>query len=155
MTDDQLSIGEVAQRSGFAPSALRYYEDEGLLRPDRTAGGRRVYDRAVLRRLAFVAAARHVGLSLAEIADALDSLPNDRTPTKRDWTRVSRGWRDRLDAEIDALERLRDGLDRCIGCGCLSLSTCRLSNPEDRLADDGPGATLLPEPVRADAHTDG
>ena len=146
---DRLSIGEVAERSGFAASALRYYEDKGLLQPNRTAGGQRSYHRSVLRQLAFIAAARHVGLTLDEIVAALDALPRDRTPTKQDWDRLSRQWQSRLDDEIAALEALRDDLGDCIGCGCLSLRSCRLANPDDRLADAGPGAVNLPTPVRA------
>lgn len=146
----QLSVGDVAERSGFAASALRYYEREGLIHADRTSGGQRRYDPVVLRRLAFIRAARHVGLSLDEIREALDTLPSSRTPTKADWTRISRRWRDRLDAEIEALVALRDGLDSCIGCGCLSLRRCRLSNPDDVAAPRGPGAVYLPAPLRED-----
>lgn len=145
--DDRLTVSEVAERSGFSPSALRFYERRGLLHPDRTEGNQRRYDRAVLRRLAFIAAARHVGLTLDEVREALDLLPDGRTPTKADWTRISRRWRSRLDAEIAALEKLRDGLDSCIGCGCLSLQRCRISNPDDVVADRGPGAVFLPEPL--------
>lgn len=144
---DWLTVSEVAERSGFAPSALRFYERRGLIEADRTAGNQRRYDRAVLRRLAFVAAARHVGLTLEEVRESLDLLPDGRTPTKADWTRISRAWRARLDAEIAALEKLRDGLTGCIGCGCLSLQRCRISNPDDILADEGPGAVFLPEPL--------
>ena len=141
--DARLTVSEVAERSGYAPSALRYYEREGLVTAHRTGGGQRRYDRDVLRRLAFIAAARHVGLSLQEIREALALLPEERTPTKADWARISRGWRSRLDAEIAALERLRDGLTGCIGCGCLSIDACRLRNPWDELGDEGPGARLL------------
>ena len=148
--DDQLTVSEVAERSGFAPSALRFYERKGLVDPSRTDGNQRRYDRAVLRRLAFIAAARHVGLTLDEIREALSLLPDERTPTKADWTRISRRWRSRLDAEIAALEKLRDGLDSCIGCGCLSLQRCRISNPQDVVAPDGPGAVYLPEPLHPD-----
>lgn len=145
--DDRLTVSEVAERSGFAPSALRFYERKGLIHPTRTEGNQRRYDRAVLRRLAFIAAARHVGLTLDEIRDALALLPDERTPTKADWTRISRRWRSRLNAEITALEKLRDGLDGCIGCGCLSLQRCRISNPRDVMAPHGPGAVHLPEPL--------
>jgi MerR family transcriptional regulator, redox-sensitive transcriptional activator SoxR len=147
---DLLTVGEVAQRSGFAPSALRYYEREGLLSATRTAGGQRRYERHVLRRLAFIRAARNIGLSLEEVRDALASLPGGRTPTVADWARVSRSWRTRLDEEIAALEALRDGLDGCIGCGCLSLKRCRIYNPEDWLAVRGPGARRLPEVLTED-----
>jgi MerR family redox-sensitive transcriptional activator SoxR len=141
---DLLTVGEVAQRSGFAPSALRFYEREGLLEATRTAGGQRRYERHVLRRLAFIRAARNIGLSLEEVKDALASLPGGRTPTVADWTKVSRAWRTRLDDQIAALQALRDGLEGCIGCGCLSLKRCRIYNPEDELSDRGPGAGRLP-----------
>ena len=145
-----LTIGQVATRSGLAPSAVRFYEREGLVHAERNAGGHRRFDPDVLRRLAFIRAARHVGLGLEEIRDALSSLPEERTPTKADWARISRSWRSRLDAEIDALVALRDGLTSCIGCGCLSLRTCAISNPDDVVAERGPGAVFLPEPLRQD-----
>jgi MerR family transcriptional regulator, redox-sensitive transcriptional activator SoxR len=145
-----MTIGEVADRSGFSPSALRFYEREGLIASERNEGNQRRFDPGVLRRLAFIRAARHIGLALDEIREALGRLPDGRTPTKADWTRISRSWRSRLDAEIEALIALRDGLDRCIGCGCLSLKACRLSNPDDVVADRGPGAVFLPEPLRRD-----
>jgi len=148
MATETLSVGEVAERSGFATSALRFYEREGLISAERTAGGQRRFERNVLRRLAFIRAAQHVGLTLNEVKDALGKLPASRTPTRADWTRISRMWRKRLDDEIDALEALRDGLDSCIGCGCLSLKTCLLSNPHDVAAADGPGAVYLPEWLR-------
>ena len=147
-TTDQLTVSEVAARSGFAPSALRFYEREGLIQATRTSGNQRRYERGVLRRLAFIRAARNVGLTLDEVATALATLPDGRTPTKADWTRLSRGWRTRLDAQIAALEKLRDGLDSCIGCGCLSLKRCAISNPADIARADGPGATYLPAPLR-------
>ena len=147
---EQLTVSDVAARSGFAPSALRFYEREGLIQAARTPGNQRRYERGVLRRLAFIRAARNVGLSLDEVAAALAMLPDSRTPTKSDWTRLSRGWRDRLDAQIAALEKLRDGLDSCIGCGCLSLRRCAISNPGDIARADGPGARYLPAPLRAD-----
>ncbi|MEU8135805.1 redox-sensitive transcriptional activator SoxR [Streptodolium elevatio] len=147
---DQLTVAEVAKRSGFAASALRFYEREGLLTAHRTGGGQRRYERHVLRRLAFIRAARHVGLSLDEIRDALATLPESRTPTKADWARISRGWRSRLDAEITALTTLRDGLESCIGCGCLSLQRCAISNPDDTAARFGSGALYLPQPLRED-----
>ncbi len=140
---DLLTIGEVALRSGVAPSALRYYEREGLVSPARSFGGQRRYERSVLRRLAFVRAAQQVGLTLEEIREALGALPQGRTPTKSDWARLSRSWRGRLDERIRILERLRDDLTSCIGCGCLSLRTCRLYNPDDRAADGGTGARYL------------
>ena len=148
--NDQLTVSEVAERSGFAPSALRFYERKGLVKATRTAGNQRRYDRSVLRRLAFIAAARHVGLTLDETREALSLLPDERTPTKADWTRISRRWRERLDAEIASLEALRDGLTGCIGCGCLSLQRCRISNPGDVAASAGPGAVFLPDPLHPD-----
>lgn len=146
--NETLSVGQVAERSGYTTSAVRYYEREGLIAAERNAGGHRRFPPAVLRRLAFIRAARHVGLSLDEIKEAMAKLPDERTPTKADWTRISRTWRSRLDEEIEALVALRDGLDSCIGCGCLSLQRCRLSNPQDIAAADGPGAAYLPDPLR-------
>jgi MerR family redox-sensitive transcriptional activator SoxR len=137
-THDLLTVGTVAERSGFAPSALRYYERLGLVRAGRTSGGQRRYPRSVLRRLAFIRAARNIGLSLDEVAAALATLPDGRTPTKADWARLSRSWRSRLD----------DGLDSCIGCGCLSLRRCAFSNPADIAAGAGPGAAFLPSSLR-------
>ena len=145
---DLLSIGEVARRSGFAPSALRYYEREGLVESVRSGGGQRRYPRAVLRRLAFLRAAQNVGLSLEEIRSALAALPAARTPTKADWSRLSTAWQTRLDEQIAGLLALRDGLTSCIGCGCLSLRRCALSNPGDTAAADGPGARFLPAQLR-------
>jgi MerR family redox-sensitive transcriptional activator SoxR len=141
-------MGTVAARSGFAPSALRYYERLGLLHATRTTGGQRRYQRSVLRRLAFIRAARNIGLSLDEVAAALATLPDGRTPTKADWARLSRTWRSRLDEQIEGLVALRDGLDSCIGCGCLSLRHCAISNPADSAASAGPGAALLPRALR-------
>ena len=138
-----LSIGEIAHRSGVAASALRFYEDQGLIASRRTAGNQRQYQRSTLRRIAFVQAAQRVGLALAEIKNALDSLPEDRTPTRADWSKLSKTWRSRLDERIAELERLRADLDTCIGCGCLSLQRCNLYNKDDRLATRGPGARLL------------
>ncbi len=148
MSEASLTVSDVVRRSGFAPSALRYYEREGLISAERSEGGQRRYARAVLRRLAFIRAARHVGLSLDEVRRSLNELPRSRTPTKDDWTRISRMWRQRLNEEIAALEALRDGLDSCIGCGCLSLQRCRIANPGDIAAADGPGAVYLPRPLR-------
>ena len=148
---DLLTIGEVAARSGFATSALRYYEREGLLAAARSPGGQRRYPRSVLRRLAFVRAAQNVGLSLDEVRAALATLPAGRSPTKADWRRLSQSWRSRLDEQIAALEDLRDGLTGCIGCGCLSLRTCALSNPQDVAAAEGPGARYLARSLRSPA----
>jgi MerR family redox-sensitive transcriptional activator SoxR len=144
----KLTIGEVVHRSGVTHSALRFYEQRGLIHSDRTTGNQRRYPREVLRRLAFIRAARHVGLTLEEIRDALAALPASRNPTRADWTRISRGWRSRLDTEIAALTALRDGLDSCIGCGCLSLRRCQMSNPSDVAAVAGPGAVYLPRRLR-------
>lgn len=145
----QLSIGEVAERAGVAPSALRFYEAEGLIEAERTDGGQRRFARDVLRRVAFIRAAQRVGLTLDDIRAALATLPDRRTPTAADWSRLSRGWRPLLDARIEELTRLRDKLDSCIGCGCLSLKTCALSNPGDVVGEEGPGARwLVVEPAR-------
>jgi len=138
-----LTIGDFAARSGVAPSALRYYEREGLIRSTRTTGNQRRYQRTELRRVAFIKIAQQVGVSLDEIRDALAALPENRTPTKADWTRLSARWRKRLDERILLMERLRDQLTGCIGCGCLSLKRCTLINPEDRLAAIGPGPRKL------------
>lgn len=149
-TRDQLTVGQVAARSGFAASALRYYEERGLIAATRTSGGQRRYERSVLRRLAFIRASGNVGLSLEEVAAELARLPTGRTPTKADWARISRHWRTRLDEQIEALTALRAGLDSCIGCGCLSLQRCAISNPADRAAgtDRAPGAAYLPGLLR-------
>jgi MerR family transcriptional regulator, redox-sensitive transcriptional activator SoxR len=146
--DGLLTIGQVAERSGVAVSALRYYEAQGLVSASRTAGGARRFPRSVLRRLAFVRAAQNVGLTLPEIREALAALPDGRTPSARDWARLSVSWRDRLDEQIRALEQLRDGLSSCIGCGCLSLTRCALSNPRDIAAAEGPGARRLSPALR-------
>ena len=138
-----LSIGEVADRAGIAPSALRFYEKEGLIHADRSDGGQRRYHRDVLRLIAFIRAAQRVGLSLDDIRDALHTLPERKVPTASDWARLSRGWRPLLDRRIEEMQRLRDRLDSCIGCGCLSLKTCALSNPQDIAAAEGPGARWL------------
>ncbi len=150
-THDLLTIGEVVERSGFPASALRFYEREGLLHPTRTSGGQRRYERSVLRRLAFIRAARTIGVGLEEVRDALDALPGGRTPTRADWTRLSRTWRARLDEQIEALTALRDGLDSCIGCGCLSLQRCGISNPNDQAGTLGAGARFLPALLRRPA----
>lgn len=139
----ELTIGEVSERTGVARSALRFYEAEGLIHSTRTAGGQRRYARDVLRRVSFVKVAQQVGLQLDEIREALDSLPERRTPTQRDWQRLSRAWRPRIEERIALLERLRDQLDSCIGCGCLSLRTCRMLNPDDAAASLGPGPRWL------------
>jgi MerR family transcriptional regulator, redox-sensitive transcriptional activator SoxR len=148
MSTDLMTVGEMAKRSGMAASALRFYEREGLISATRTTGGQRRYERGQLRRLAFIRAARNVGLSLEEVRAALARLPLSRTPTKADWMAISRGWRQRLNEQIEALEKLRDGLDSCIGCGCLSLARCRISNPHDTAATFGSGAVFLPPALR-------
>lgn len=148
MPEEVLTVGEVAHRSGFAPSALRFYEREGLISARRTEGGQRRYPRMVLRRLAFIRAARQVGLTLDEVREVLTQLPESRTPTRADWSRISRLWRVRLDEQIEALVALRDGLDSCIGCGCLSLKRCQTLNPQDVAATGGPGAVYLPKRLR-------
>ena len=147
---EPMSVGEVSARSGFAASALRFYEAEGLIEATRSPGGRRQFERGVLRRLAFIRAASNIGLTLEEIRGELARLPAGRTPTRADWQRISRHWRGRLDAQIASLERLRDGLDSCIGCGCLSLQRCQISNPGDVMAasDEAPGAVMLPALLR-------
>ena len=140
---DLLSIGDVAARSGVATSALRYYESLGLIASTRTAGDRRRYERAVLRRVAVIQAAQRVGLSLDEIGTAFASLPVDSAPTRREWTLMARPWRARIERRIADLEKVRDDLDGCIGCGCLSLRRCRLYNPDDELAAEGSGSRRL------------
>ena len=148
-TTDVLTIGELGQRSGMAPSALRYYEELGLITSVRTSSGQRRFERSTLRRLAFVRAARNVGLTLEEIAAALATLPEGRTPTRADWVRLSRGWQARLDEQIAALQALRDDLGSCIGCGCLSMRRCALSNPADSAGGAGAmGAAYLPAALR-------
>jgi MerR family redox-sensitive transcriptional activator SoxR len=141
-----LTIGAVSERTGVAPSALRFYEAEGLIHAHRSESGQRRYHREVLRRIAFVRVAQQMGLSLEEIRDALASLPDERTPTQRDWERLATSWRPRLDAQIALLERLRDRLDGCIGCGCLSMRACRLANPGDEVAARGPGPRYVLDP---------
>lgn len=138
-----LSIGEVATRSGVAPSALRFYEREGLIEATRTGGNQRRYERVVLRRIAFIQAGRAAGVTLAEIQHALDGLPKSRTPSRKDWERLSNKWRDDLDTRIETLQALRDRLTTCIGCGCLSIDQCDLLNPDDEAADRGAGAHFL------------
>lgn len=140
-----LTPGQVAERAGVAVSALHFYEREGLIQSTRTAGNQRRYNRDVLRRIAFIRVSQSVGISLSRIREALSTLPDDRVPTKADWSRLSRGWRRDLDARIDQLQRLRDSLDGCIGCGCLSLKSCALYNPSDQLGAAGSGPhRLLP-----------
>jgi len=134
-----LTIGEVSRRSGVASSALRFYEERGLIASERAGSGHRRYRRPVLRRIAFIVFAQRIGLTLEEIGSELAKLPSDRAPTRRDWSRLSRTWVTRIDRRIAELELLRAGLEGCIGCGCLSLDRCRLANPHDRAASLGPG----------------
>jgi len=141
--DRWLTIGEVEARTGVASSAIRFYEDEGMIASERTVGGQRRFKNETLRRIAFIRVAQRVGLSLPEIREALGSLPSNRTPTKADWARLGRTWRPRLDERIKALEDLRDELTSCIGCGCLSLRACSLYNPKDAAAVRGPGPRYL------------
>ncbi len=138
-----ITIGDVATRAGVAASTLRFYETEGLISGRRSAGGHRQYARDTLRRIAFIRAAQAVGLALPDIRAALATLPDDRTPTKADWSRLARDWGPRLDAQIAALQRLRLKLDSCIGCGCLSMKACALYNPKDAAAVRGAGARYL------------
>ena len=143
---DALTIGEVAARCGVATSALRFYEDEELIRAERTDSGHRRYSRSVIRRIAFIVFAQKVGLSLQEIRQELAKLPTNRVPSRDDWSKLSRRWSERIQARIAELERLRAGLTECIGCGCLSLDRCRLANPGDRVARRGPGPRYLIQP---------
>lgn len=145
-----ISISDLARRAGVRASALRFYEAEGLIASARSAGGRRYYPKAELRRVAFIRAAQAVGLSLDDIRNVLAALPGKRTPTKEDWEKLSRSWRPLLDARIAAMTRLRDTLTDCIGCGCLSLKACALYNPDDSAAKRGPGARYLLGDAAAD-----
>jgi MerR family redox-sensitive transcriptional activator SoxR len=137
--DNVLTIGEVASRSGVATSALRFYEAQGLIRSERNDAGHRRYPRAVIRRVAFIVFAQKIGLSLEEIRAELDRLPHNRVPERGDWAKLSSGWTKRIRERIAELERMEAGLTECIGCGCLSLDRCRLSNPGDRASRHGPG----------------
>ncbi len=139
METELLSIGAMSERTGVAPSALRFYESEGLIHSTRTEGGQRRYARETIRRVSFIRVAKEVGLSLEDIGEALASLPERRTPNKKDWERLSSAWRPRIEHQIRVLERLSDRLTGCIGCGCLSLQACRLLNPGDEAAERGPG----------------
>ena len=140
---EYLTIGELASRAGVATSALRFYESKHLIQSERTSGNQRRYPRATLRRVALIRAAQEVGLTLGEVAEALETLPHDKTPTKTDWARLSSSWRRRLGEQIAELEALRDELTDCIGCGCLSLKSCALFNPLDEIASKGSGPRYL------------
>jgi MerR family transcriptional regulator, redox-sensitive transcriptional activator SoxR len=137
------SVGEVAHRAGVAASALRFYEDHGLIHAERNESGHRRYHADVLRRVSFIRTAQRVGLTLSEIREALASLPSNRTPTAKDWERLAASWRPRLDEQIAVMTRMRNQLDECIGCGCLSLTSCGLWNPDDVAAEMGPGPRYL------------
>ena len=138
-----IPIGALAERTGVAPSALRFYEAEGLIHASRSEGGQRRFSRDTIRRVSFIRVAQQVGLTLDEVRTALHSLPDKRTPTEKDWHRLSTSWKPRLDDQIAMLERLRDRLDACIGCGCLSLRVCHIVNPGDEVAVRGPGPRYL------------
>ena len=143
MIDKTISIGDLASRTGLAVSAIRFYEELGLVHPERNAGGQRRFLKSDIRRLSFVIIAQQLGFTLDQICDQFESLPDARTPNARDWQKISRGFRVELDQKIDALTRLRDNLDGCIGCGCLSLAKCKLYNPEDKAASRGTGPRYL------------
>ena len=142
--NDLLPIGTVAERAGISVPTLRFYEEAGLLAPERTAGNQRRYPRHVLRRPAYVKAAQRFGLSLAEIRSALDGLPRNQAPTRKDWKRLSKSWHDALQARIDELVALRDTTNQCIGCGCLSTKNCPIDNPQDVMGHEGSGARRWP-----------
>jgi MerR family redox-sensitive transcriptional activator SoxR len=139
----ELTLGQVAARSGVAVSTLHFYESKGLIRSRRSGGNQRRYARDVLRRIAFIRASQRVGISLNDIRRALEELPDNRTPTEEDWARLATAWREDLDRRISELLRLRDNLTECIGCGCLTIGSCRLYNPYDKLASEGPGPRRL------------
>ncbi len=143
-----LTITEVSKRSGVASSALRFYEERGLIQSERIGSGHRRFRQPVLRRIAFIVFAQRVGLTLNEIGQELAKLPDDRVPNKRDWAKLSSTWEARVDEQIAQLEQLRDSLTGCIGCGCLSLATCKLTNPDDRAAQSGPGPSKWRSPGR-------
>lgn len=138
-----LTIGDVSRRSGVTASALRFYERRGLIRSTRSAGNQRLYHREMLRRVSIIRVAQTLGLTLKEISEAMGELPDQRTPTKRDWEKLSKKWQRRLDERIAQMQRMRDKLTRCIGCGCLSLRSCALHNREDHIAADGAGPRFL------------
>ncbi|WP_410636197.1 redox-sensitive transcriptional activator SoxR [Amycolatopsis sp. cmx-4-83] len=149
----ELTVGELSRRSGVPASALRFYEDEGLIRSRRTAGNQRRYCRDALRRVTFIRMSQRVGMPLSAIREVLALLPDDRTPTRADWARISQCWKEDLNARIRQMEQLRDDLSDCIGCGCMSLAKCRLANPGDRLGADGPGPRRLAD-HRGDGYED-
>ncbi|WP_298322428.1 redox-sensitive transcriptional activator SoxR [Haloactinopolyspora sp.] len=151
----ELTVGEMSRRSGVAVSALHFYERQGLISARRTSGNQRRYPRIMLRRVALIRIAQRVGIPLADIAAALNSLPDGRTPTQEDWERLSREWRDELDERIKRLQQLRDDFTDCIGCGCLSLSRCSLANKRDVLGEHGPGPRRLLEDAEQSGSSDG
>ncbi len=150
MSESEWTVGRVAKRCGVRVSTLHFYEQKGLIQSTRNAGNQRRYKAEVLRRVAVIKAAQKMGISLADIQTALASLPNNRTPTARDWQRLSARWRDQLNARIDYLESLRDSITGCIGCGCLSMKNCPIYNPDDQLADEGNGPVILERALRQD-----
>lgn len=143
--EDQLTIGALSERTGVSQSALRFYEAQGLIHASRSGGGQRRYEREAIRRVSFIRIAQQVGLSLDEIREAMSQLPGNRTPNAKDWERISASWRPRIDHQIAMLERLRDRLHGCIGCGCLSLKICKLANPDDTAGSHGPGPRYIIE----------
>lgn len=143
---EHLTIGEAARRLGIATSALRFYEDQGLIVSSRTPGGQRRYARDVLRRVSFIRAAQQIGLTLREISDGMDTLPPERAPTKDEWAAFAETWRPRLDEQVQTIEGLRDRLASCIGCGCQTLDSCQMFNPNDVASQQGPGARFLGQP---------
>jgi len=136
-------IGKVADRTGISVSAIRFYEEKGLVSSERNSGGQRIFEASDIRRISFIIIAQKLGFSLAEIAEQLDALPDNRTPSKKDWSKISRSFRDDIDRRIEGLLQLREKLDGCIGCGCLSLKVCKIYNENDRAAENGPGARYL------------
>jgi len=144
---DMLPIGDIADRTGLAVSAIRYYEEEGLIKPQRNRGGQRRFQRSDIRRLSFVLIAQQLGFTIAQIRQQLNDLPDGRNPTKADWTKLSKKFRADIDTRLDTLTRLRDKLDGCIGCGCLSLQKCRLYNPQDRAKIHGQGPRFVLEDI--------
>ncbi|WP_251358720.1 redox-sensitive transcriptional activator SoxR [Kangiella sp. TOML190] len=149
MTAEYLSVGKVAKRCGVNVSALHFYEKKGLIRSQRNAGNQRIYQKSTLRRIALIKAAQQLGISLDEIKQALDSLPNGCEPTAQDWQRLSRGWEQQLAQRIERLQRLQQLLTGCIGCGCLSMKNCPIYNPDDQLAEQGTGAVLVTDGVNS------
>jgi MerR family transcriptional regulator, redox-sensitive transcriptional activator SoxR len=154
MFSPELTVGQVAARSGVAISTVHFYESKGLIRSRRSRGNQRRYTRDVLRRIGFIRVSQRVGISLEDIRSALDELPDNRTPTEEDWARLAKAWREDLDSRIEQLLRLRDNMTDCIGCGCLTIGACRLYNPHDKLGSEGPGPRrLLAETISIDSRS--